>query len=294
VINIMNGKKRASSQPLDAKALMRAYGIRPDKSLGQNFLIGIEALNQVVAAAELTGEETVLEIGAGLGALTRSLARSAYHVIAVEYDRRLLPVLEDVVGELNNVELVIGDILALDIENLIGERLYRVVANIPYNITSALIRRLMEAKHTADRLVLTLQWEVAQRIVAGPGALSLLALSVQIYGMPNIVANIPASAFYPQPKVNSAVLRVDIHDTPAVPQMLIPTIFQLARAGFSQKRKQLRNSLASGFGVKPILIEKWLEEAAISSRSRAQELSLDQWSRLPQTITEAGEVQRGK
>lgn len=290
----MNGEKRFSSQPLDAKALMRAYGIRPDKSLGQNFLIGTEALNQVVAAAELTGEETVLEIGAGLGALTRSLARSAYHVIAVEYDRRLLPVLEDVVGELDNVELIIGDILALDIENLIGERVYRVVANIPYNITSALIRRLMEAQHTADRVVLTVQWEVAQRIVAGPGALSLLALSVQVYGMPNIVANIPASAFYPQPKVNSAVLRVDIHDAPTVPRMLIPTIFQLARAGFSQKRKQLRNSLASGFGVKPILIEKWLEAAAISSRSRAQELSLDQWSRLAQTITEAGVVQRGK
>lgn len=294
MINVMNSENRDSSQPLNAKTLLRTYGIRPDKSLGQNFLIGTKALNHIVAAAELTGEETVLEIGAGLGALTRSLARKAHHVVAVEYDRRLLPVLEDVVGELSNVELIIGDILALDIETLVGERLYRIVANIPYNITSALIRRLMEAQHSADRVVLTVQWEVAQRIISGPGTLSLLALSVQIYGDPQIVASIPASAFYPQPKVDSAVLRIDIHDEPKVHRMLIPAIFQLARAGFGQKRKQLRNSLAGGFKVKPILIERWLEAAAIPSRSRAQELSLEQWSRLAQTIMEAGVAQRGK
>jgi 16S rRNA (adenine1518-N6/adenine1519-N6)-dimethyltransferase len=209
-------------------------------------------------------------------------------VIAVEYDQRLLPVLENVVGGLNNVKLIIGDILKLDVETLVGKSVYRVVANIPYNITAAVIRRLMEAPQSADRVVLTVQREVAQRIIASPGSLSLLAISVQIFGEPKVVANIPASAFYPKPKVDSAVLRVDVHQVPKVPRMLIPALFQLARAGFSQKRKQLRNSLASGLGVKPTSIEKWLEAASLPASCRAQELSLDDWSRLAQTVKDAG------
>ena len=285
---LRNDEKRISSQSLNAKAILRTYSIRPNKRLGQSFLIDSGALHKVVAAAELTGKETVLEIGAGLGALTLYLARKAHRVIAVEYDQRMLPVLENVVGGLSNVKLVIGDILKLDVETLVGKSAYRVVANIPYNITSAVIRRLMEAPNLADRVVLTVQREVAQRIVASPGSLSLLAISVQIFGEPKVVASIPASAFYPKPKVESAVLRIDVYQVPKVPRRLIPALFQLARAGFSQKRKQLRNSLASGLGVKPTTIEQWLEAASLPAGCRAQELSLDNWSRLTQTVKDAG------
>lgn len=285
---LRNDEKRISSQSLNAKAILRRYRIRPNKRLGQSFLIDSGALHQVVAAAELTGKETVLEIGAGLGALTQALARKAHRVIAVEYDQRLFPVLENMVGGINNVKLIIGDILKLDIETLVGKSVYRVVANIPYNITSAVIRRLMEAPQLADRVVLTVQREVGQRIVASPGSLSLLAISVQIFGEPKIVANIPASAFYPQPKVDSAVLRIDVHQVPKVPRRLIPALFQLARAGFSQKRKRLRNSLASGLGVKPTSIEKWLEATSLPAGCRAQELSIDDWSRLTQMVKDAG------
>jgi 16S rRNA (adenine1518-N6/adenine1519-N6)-dimethyltransferase len=269
---------------LDVRALLRHFGIRPNKRLGQNFLVDPKALDRVVAAAELTGRETVLEIGAGLGSLTCRLARNARRVIAVEYDRRLIPVLEEVVGSVENIELVSGDFLSLDLAGLLGQEPYRVVANIPYNITSAVIRRLMEMPQAADRVVLTVQQEVAERVVSGPGAMSLLAISVQLYGIPTIVARIPGKAFYPQPKVDSAVLSIDIYSEPQVPGELIGTVFMLARAGFSQKRKQLRNALAGGLDMKPVEIAARLQEAAIPHSKRAQELSLADWVRLAQVF----------
>ncbi len=290
---VKNGDKHIPTSALNARAILRRYGIRPNPRLGQNFLIDSGALAKVVAAAELTGDETVLEVGAGLGALTRRLASEARQVIAVEFDRRLFPILEQMVSNLENVQLIAGDILSLDLETLIGEQPYRVVANIPYNITSILIRRLMESPRPAERVVLTVQREVAQRIVAKPGAMNLLAISVQLYGEPHVVARIPARAFYPKPKVDSAVLRVDIHPEPRVSRLLIPQLFRLARAGFNQKRKQLRNSLAGGLCVAPAQIDVWLEEAALRPRSRAQELSLEAWAGLAQVVMESEGVSQG-
>ena len=188
------------------------------------------------------------------------------------------------VENLGNVQLIAGDILSLDLEKLISEQPYRVVANIPYNITSVLIRRLMESPRPAERVVLTVQREVAERIIAKPGAMNLLAISVQLYGEPDVVARIPARAFYPKPKVDSAVLRVDVHSEPKVSRLLIPQLFRLARAGFGQKRKQLRNALAGRLNVAPAQIEVWLEEAAIRPQSRAQELSLEEWACLAQVV----------
>jgi len=274
---------------LNARAILRRYGIRPNPRLGQNFLIDSGALDKVIAAAGFAGDEIVLEVGAGLGALTRRLAREVRQVIAVEFDRRLIPVLEQMVENLGNVQLIAGDILSLDLEKLISEQPYWVVANIPYNITSVLIRRLMESPRPAELVVLTVQREVAERIIAKPGAMNLLAISVQLYGEPNIVARIPARAFYPKPKVDSAVLRVDVHPEPKVSRMLIPQLFRLARAGFGQKRKQLRNALAGRLNVAPAQIEVWLEEAAIRPQSRAQELSLDEWACLAQVVVESQE-----
>src|SRR3989304_5858568 len=138
-----------------------------------------------------------------------------------------------------------------------------VFANIPYNITSALIRHLLEAPHQPEQLILTLQSEVAERAIAEPGAMSLLALSVQVYGGPKIVASIRTSAFYPRPKVASAVLRVEVHERPAVPKALIPSLFRVAKAGFSQRRKQLHNSLSAGLGLPDVAARDWLGNAGI-------------------------------
>jgi 16S rRNA (adenine1518-N6/adenine1519-N6)-dimethyltransferase len=265
---------------LDVPALLRQYGLRPDKKLGQNFLIDPAALERVVAAAgKLTGE-VVLEVGPGLGSLTRLLAERARRVVAVELDADLIPPLERVLDNYENVQIVTGDILQLDPGILVGQPDYCVVANIPYYITSALLRHLLEADFRPDRMVLTVQQEVAARICASPGAMSLLALSVQVYGHPEIAARIPAGAFYPAPKVESAVVRVDFYPEPRIPTPELETFFRLAKAGFSQKRKTLRNALTAGLGLPASKVEELLDQARVDSRRRAETLSLDEWYRL--------------
>ncbi len=199
-----------SLPPLNVAAILRQYDLRPSKGLGQNFLHDNHALQKIVSAADLELTDDVLEIGPGLGGLTRYLALSAHTVTAVELDRKLFPALQAVLAPYPNVRLVQGDILELIPADLIDSPGYLVVANIPYYITSAVIRHLLESPRQPRRIVLTLQKEVAERICAAPGKLSLLALSVQVYGRPAITAQIPAEAFYPVPKVDSAVLRLDV------------------------------------------------------------------------------------
>lgn len=274
-----------SLPPLDIPALLRQSGLRPDKSLGQNFLLDESALQQVVEIAQVTAQDTVLEVGAGLGSLTRYLARPGGRVIAVELDERLLAPLRQVLSPFPNVQVVQGDILALNPARLVPEGGYLVVANIPYYITSALIRHLLEAERQPARLVLTVQKEVAQRICAEPGDLSLLALSVQVYGQPRLAAHIPASAFYPPPQVDSAVLRVDIYPTPAIPTHLLDDFFHLIKAGFSQKRKTLRNALAGGLACSTARSGELLLAAQIDPFRRAESLSLAEWQRLTLAYT---------
>jgi len=260
--------------------LLHRYGLRPDKSLGQNFLIDEAALLRVVEAAGIEGGDDVLEIGPGLGGLTRHLAGRARQVVAVELDGDLLPPLREVLASHPNVRLVHGDILALDPAEWMTSPGYLVVANIPYYITSALIRHLLEARTRPSRLVLTLQREVAERITASPGEMSLLALSVQLYGRPRVVAHIPAGAFYPAPKVDSAILRTDLYPTPIIPETHIPGFFRLAKAGFSQKRKTLRNALSGGLACEPAQAEQLLRAAGIDPQRRAEALSLEEWGQL--------------
>jgi 16S rRNA (adenine1518-N6/adenine1519-N6)-dimethyltransferase len=263
---------------------LRQYGLRPNKGLGQNFLVDQRALRRVVAAAAFKGEESVLEIGAGLGSLTYHLAKFARDVIAVEFDRRLIPALKSVVQELKNVRIIQGNILELDLHELIGAPPCAVIGNIPYNITSALIRQLLETEHTADFLVLTLQKEVVNRIAAHPGEMSLLALSVQLYGNPKIAGEIPAESFFPKPEVDSAILRVDVYPEPLIPAEFIRPFFQVAKAGFSQRRKQLKNSLSAGMAVSSDQAVNWLAKADIDPKRRPQELSLEEWCELTRTI----------
>lgn len=266
--------------PLNVPSLLRAHGLSPKKSLGQNFLVDTVALERIVAAAEVTPTSSVLEVGPGLGSLTRHLAQAAERVVAVELDQNLIPILEDVLGDAANVEIVHGDMLKLDPARLMGEDGYLVVANIPYYITSNLIRHLLEAPIKPDRMVLTIQREVAERITAKPGDLSLLALSVQVYGQPRVAARIPAGAFYPAPEVDSAALRIDLYPEPLIPVDQLDTFFRLAKAGYGQKRKTLRNSLSSGIGWSGERTAQLLEGVGIDPRRRAETLSLEEWKTL--------------
>ncbi|NOH02422.1 MAG: ribosomal RNA small subunit methyltransferase A [Chloroflexi bacterium] len=272
--------KRPSIPPLDAAAVLKRYGLRADKRLGQNFLQDPSALEKIVAAAEINADDCVLEIGPGLGSLTRHLAVSARQVAAVELDPDLLAPLRAILAPYPNVRIVHGDILDLSISELVDQAGYIVAANIPYNITSAIIRHLLEGEPKPRRIVLTIQKEVAERICAKPGDLSLLALSVQVYGEPGIRAGIPASSFHPVPNVDSAVIRIDIYDQPLIPAELLGTFFKLIKAGFSQKRKTLRNSLSAGLHIKPADAEEMLISAGIDPMRRAETLSIAEWKRL--------------
>ena len=272
--------------PLNVPALLRAHRLSPKKSLGQNFLIDTAALERIVAAAEVTPASSVLEVGPGLGSLTRHLAQAAGRVVAVELDQNMIRVLEDVVRDAPNVEIVHGDMLKIDPAALMGQDGYLVVANIPYYITSNLIRHLLEAPLKPGRMVLTIQREVAERITAKPGDLSLLALSVQIYGQPKIAARIPAGAFYPAPDVDSAALRIDLYGEPLIPAPQIDLFFRLAKAGYGQKRKTLRNALSAGMGWGGEKTAELLETAGIDPRRRAETLSIAEWRALTQVVEE--------
>ena len=266
--------------PLHVPALLRKYGLKPDKRLGQVFLVEPIALQRVVEAAEILTGDSVLEIGAGLGSLTRYLAAAASKVVAVEVDERIMPALQEILTPFTNISLVYGDILELDPAELMGQAGYLVVANIPYYITSLIMRHLLETRLRPQRVVLTVQREVAGRICAQPGEMNLLALSVQVYGKPLVAAYIPAGSFYPLPKVDSAVIRVDIYPTPIIPYTHLDLFFRLAKAGFSQKRKTLRNALAGGLAWKTEQVEQLLQAASIDPRRRAETLSLEEWQRL--------------
>ena len=265
---------------LDAASLLKRHRLQPHKGLGQNFLQDPMALEEIVSAADINPTDTVLEIGPGLGGLTRYLAVSAKQVVAVELDRNLLPPLKAILSPYKNIRLIQGDILKLSPADLVNESNYIVAANIPYYITSAVIRHLLSSDNKPRRIVLTIQKEVAQRICSAPGDLSLLALSVQVYGKPRIVARIPAEAFYPVPKVDSAVLCIDIYPSPLISAEYIDTFFRLSKAGFSQKRKMLRNSLSSGLHISPTEAADLLVRVNIDPQRRAETLSIDEWSQL--------------
>lgn len=259
--------------------VLQRYGLHPKKGLGQNFLVDESALRRIVAAADLTDRDSVLEIGPGLGALTRHLAAAAGRVVAVELDDRFIPVLSEQLAGLSNVELVEGDILQLDPAALVGGP-YKVVANLPYYITAAVLRHLLEAGPRPELMVLTVQLEVAQRLTAGPGDMSLLAVSVQYYGRVRQVARIKAGSFYPRPEVDSAVVRVDLDGGLSLTGLDERHFFRLVRAGFGQKRKQLRNSLRAGLGMPAEVVEGALAAAGIDPRRRPETLSLDEWGQL--------------
>lgn len=265
---------------LNIPTLLKQYGLRPNKRLGQNFLVDEYHLGEIVKAAEVSDADEVLEVGAGLGSLSRHLAERAKRLVAVELDNALLHPLRASLSGYSNVEIVAGDILALNMADYFEHPGYLVVANIPYYLTSKLIRHLLEQDPQPARLVLTVQKEVAERACAAPPKMSLLALSVQLYGEPRIAHHIPAGAFYPVPKVDSALFIVDIYKEARLPAEQVDGFFALTRAAFQQKRKTLANSLAALPDWNKELAGERLLAADIDPQRRPQTLSLEEWSNL--------------
>ena len=278
----------------DPRRLLKRYDLQPRRSLGQNFLVHQTAPARIVAGAEVGPDDTVIEVGAGLGTLTAELAAQAGRVIAVETDPHFVAALQDMLGTQENVELVHGDILTLDPAALLavsppphqplwGSRLenYVVVANLPYYyITGAVIRHILEASVRPARMVVTVQREVAQRIVAVPGKMSLLAVSVQFYGRPRVLLRLKRGAFYPVPAVESAVLRLDLYVAPPVNVPDVALFFRVVRAGFAQRRKQLRNTLSATLQLSPPEVAAALTAVDVAPTRRAETLSLAEWGRV--------------
>jgi 16S rRNA (adenine1518-N6/adenine1519-N6)-dimethyltransferase len=279
---------------IDPREVLRRHGLQPRKGLGQNFLVDRRALERIVAAADLAPHDTVLEVGPGVGQLTRLLSEAAGRVVAVELDRQMVAVLRQELADRPNVQIVEADILEVDPGALAAGRPYKVVANLPYYITSAALRHLLEAQPPPSLLVVTVQQEVAERITAAPGEMSLLAVSVQFYGRPRRVARIPAGAFYPPPKVDSAALRIDVYPPEERPVQVddVEGFFRVVRAGFGQRRKQLRNSLTAGLRLDSEQVEAALERAGIDSRRRAETLSLAEWAALARELGEQPQPSR--
>lgn len=269
---------------MNPKTLLEEYDIVPRKSLGQNFLHDPNMLDKIVSIAELTPNDLVLEIGPGTGLLTERIAKAAKQLVSVEVDERLQPVLEEIVAQNPNLTIRYQDILTLDINKLYENQPYIVVANLPYYITSAIMRHLLESGHRPTRLVLTMQMEVAERLIAKPDDMSILSVSVQFFGHPQIAARLKPSVFWPRPEVDSAVVRIDTYDQPIVDVPDSQTFFKVVRAGFGQKRKQLKNSLASGLGLVAEQTAFIFDDAKIDSRRRAETLTLEEWAQLTRSF----------
>ncbi len=266
-------------------ALLKKYGLRANRRLGQNFLADRHSLENIAALAQIKNTDSVLEIGPGLGSLTRYLSLYAQEVVAVELDEKLDRLLRDALKPYKNIRIIHGDILSLSPEELGLPSNFIVAANIPYNITSAIIRHLLESESKPRRVVLTVQKEVAERICQTPPDMSLLALSVQVYGRPSIAGHIPAEAFYPKPRVDSAVVRIEIYSDPFISDPLLPSFFELIKAGFSQKRKTLRNALSAGLDLAASEVEELLKQAKLDPQRRAETLSLEEWGSLTNSYT---------
>jgi 16S rRNA (adenine1518-N6/adenine1519-N6)-dimethyltransferase len=264
----------------ELRNFLYAHHIRPNKAFGQNFIVDHSILLRIVEAAEIHVDDQVLELGAGTGVLTRELAKHAGRVVAVELEREMLSLLVKTTRNYTNVELLERNLLYVDPTEVFGSEPYKLVANLPYYITAPTFRHFLESANSPRLFVVMVQYEVAQRIVAGPGDMSLLGVSIQFYGKPSIIEHVPARAFYPAPKVDSAILRIDLKDEVPLTPGQRDSFFRLVQAGFSQRRKQVHNSLTHGLHRKNVEVQAGLLAANIDPSRRAETLSIEDWLRL--------------
>ncbi len=255
---------------------------RPRKSLGQHFLKDIEVVKSIIRTAKITPDDIVIEVGPGRGILTQELAKQLCPVIAIEIDENLVALLRKNLANYSNISILQSDILQTDIGALLNKFYqtilpYKVVANIPYYITSPILRHFLESNLKPQLMVVMVQKEVGEAIVAQPGQMSPLSVGIQYYGNPTIVTKVPADSFYPRPKVDSVILKIEPYLNPIIPVDDEEKFFRIVHAGFSTPRKQLRNSFSNGMGITPAKAEELLEKAGISAKRRAETLSLKEW-----------------
>ncbi len=271
-----------------AKVLLHRFGLKAKKRLGQHFLVDEDILECILSAAELGHEDIVIEVGPGLGILTERLAELAGKVIAVELDFRLVRMLRESLASFPNVEIIHADILKIAPQQLLGDYLaipgsaqdYKVVANLPYYITSPILRHFFGAWAKPSLMVVMVQKEVGEAIAANPGKMSLLSVSTQFYSKPTIMACVPAKSFYPPPKVDSLILRLDVYSKLPIEVSDVDSFFDIVSCGFRAPRKQLRNSLAQALGMSPSQIALLLGKAGIEAKRRAETLNLGEWREL--------------
>ena len=290
---------KAESLLAQTKGQLRRFDLRARKGLGQHFLIDEGVLQLLASSAELTASDVVIEVGPGLGVLSRELASRAGWLVTIELDSRLAIILKKNLAHFLNVTMINGDVLKIDPAALLqreqadlsmvtdGPLHYKVVANLPYYITSAVLRHFLEASLRPRVMVVMVQKEVAQAIVAGPGRMSLLSISVQFYAKPEVIDYVPARCFYPPPEVDSALLKVVSYPGPAV-AVDRDSFFRLVRAGFTASRKQICNSLAHGLGLPKDEVLSWLVRVGIAPQRRAETLALEEWAELWRVFAQAG------
>ncbi|MFC2006950.1 16S rRNA (adenine(1518)-N(6)/adenine(1519)-N(6))-dimethyltransferase RsmA [Chloroflexota bacterium] len=276
----------------ETRRQLRHFNLRVKKGLGQHFLVDRAVVGRIVSASRLTLTDVVIEVGPGLGVLTRELVRRAGWVVAIELDDRLAVILKETMVGFNNLTIVNEDILRIEPKVLLEELReqfppeignpfnYKVVANLPYYITSPVMRHFLEAQAKPQTMVVMVQKEVAREITAKPGRLSLMGVSVQLYGEPAIVHHISPRSFFPMPEVDSSVLMVEVYDHPAVTPEDRDGFFRLVRAGFSSPRKQIANSLSQGLELPKAEVSTLLEKVGVLSQRRAETLTLDEWLHL--------------
>jgi len=283
---------------VQTKRLLRRFNLRARKGLGQHFLIDESVIGLVASAAELAPTDIVIEVGPGLGVLTRELARQVGYLLTVELDSRLAAILQKTLAPFSNVTIINDDILQIKPEVLLqkvpagfpglveGTLSYKVVANLPYYITSPVLRHFLEAALKPGLIVVMVQREVAEAITAEPGKMSVLSVGVQFYGKPEIAGCVPARCFYPVPEVDSAILKVRVYPEPPLAVSDEAGFFRLVRAGFAAARKQLANSLSQGLNAPKADVLSLLEEAGITSTRRAETLTLEEWAELWRVFTQ--------
>lgn len=276
------------SNPKQTIEVIQKHNFSFKKSFGQNFLIDSHVIEKIIRAAEIGPEDNVLEIGPGIGTLTQYLAEAAGRVVAVEIDEKLIPVLGETLVEYDNVEVINQDILKCDVDSIFEGRPFKVVANLPYYITTPIIMGLLEGKSHFDSLTVMIQKEVADRMKAGPGTkdYGALSLAVQYYAEPYLAANVPPNCFMPRPAVGSAVIRLKRRETPAVAVKDEKLLFKLIRAAFMERRKTLLNAVKNSqeLDIPKERVEEVLTDLGIDTRIRGEALNLQQFALLADSL----------
>ena len=269
----------------DLKSLLKKYNLWAKKRLGQNFLIDEQVLCSIIEAAELKKSDNIIEVGPGTGFLTDKLLEKAGNVVAIEQDKDMVRILNERFDEVNNLKVVNADVLKTRSQNSgFRSQTYKVVANIPYYITSPLLKHFLQSDNRPEMMVLLVQKEVAEKI-CGISGKSVITIETQIFGEPEIIEFVPSNAFYPAPKVNSAILRIRVYKSPLVPVDGLRDFLRIVKFGFSQKRKKLKSSLAAGLRMKSSEIKEILIKTGIDPDLRAENLSIENWQKLAKALT---------